>query len=138
MKLSFLCTDCRSWLEKHISVLPLRCHSAYKSADFHYRAGNLKSSLQGIGAAFEMAQMMLESGQVDKNLAAKWLVSTSELLVIVLSDMNRAEDGIYIHQKTSMLLSKYSDEESIQELTSKLERIERHVHDSNSHSRVLH
>jgi len=138
MKLNFLCSDCRSWLIQNPSEIPMRCHSGYKWADVQYRDGELDNALRGIGASFEMSEIMLRSDDFCNSYASDWLVATSEMLVRVLGEMGRIEDSIYIHRKTSVLLSEAGDEIEMKRLLPKLARIARDAHGGKNYLRVVH
>lgn len=106
MKLKFLCSDCLSWLNKNPSVIPQRCHDAYKAAAVQYREGDLDKALQNIGAAFEMSEIMINTNGLTHCYASDWLITTSEVLVRILGEMDRFQDSIDIHQRTVFLLNK--------------------------------
>ena len=138
MKLNFLCSDCRSWLTKNPTEIPKRCLGTYEWAGSQFQAGDLDKALNGIGSAFEMSEIMLESNKICDSFASDWLVATSEELVRVLSELNRLEDSIFIHRKTSVLLAEAGDSNELERLRPKLARIARVVHGSNNYLRVVH
>jgi hypothetical protein len=138
MKLTFLCSDCRRWLTKNPTEIPKRCLGSYEWAGTQFQAGDLDKALNGIGTAFEMSEIMLKSDEICDFVASDWLVATSEELVRVLSELGRLEDSINIHRRTSVLLAEAGDNNQLERLRPKLERIARVAHGSNNYLRVVH
>lgn len=138
MMLNFLCSECRRWLTKNPSQILMRCHSDYKLATAQYRDGELENALRKIGGAFEMSEIMLESGNFSSSYSSNWLVATSELLVRVLSEMGRVEDSINIHSKTSLLLTAAGNEVEMKILLPKLARIAGDAYGSKNYLSVVH
>lgn len=138
MKLNFLCSDCRSWLQQNPSEIPVRCHGGYKWAINRYNTGDLDNALSGVGAVFDMAEIMLGSDNICNSFASDWLVSASEVLVRVLRELDRVEDSIYIHRKTSALLGQVDDDVEMKKIMPKLARIARDAYGSKNYLRVVH
>lgn len=120
MSLTFLCSKCRSWLQQHQPQLPERCEYSYKWGIEKYRSGDFKNALNGIGSAYEMAEMMLKSPNFQNDFACKSLISISEVLIKVLDDLNRIDDTLFIQKKTDALLSHVNKGINYQELNPEL------------------
>ena len=138
MKLTFLCSDCRCWLIRNPSELPTGCSSRYEWAGSKQQAGDLGSALIGIGAAFEMSEIMLGSDEFCNSFASEWLVATSSVLMHVLSDMGSVDDSVYIYHKTVAILSKIGDEVDMKRLMPKLAKSARDARWKDNYARVLH
>lgn len=138
MSLKFLCNKCRTWLQQNSSELPNKCRDSYQWGVQRAKDGDLKNALGGVGSSFEMAEMMLQLEVVSSDYAAKCLVTTSEVLVRILGDLDRHQDGIMIQQKTDMLLSKVIGEIDFERIQPSLARISRSTKGARNYLKVVH
>ena len=138
MSLKFLCNKCRTWLQQNSSELPNKCRDSYQWGVQRAKDGDLKNALGGVGSSFEMAEMMLQLEVISSDYAAKCLVTTSEVLVRILGDLNRHQDGIMIQQKTDMLLSKVIGEIDFERIQPSLARISRSAKGARNYLKVVH
>ena len=138
MSLKFLCNKCRTWLQQNSSELPNKCRDSYQWGVQRAKDGDLKNALGGVGSSFEMAEMMLKLEVVSSDYAAKCLVTTSEVLVRILGDLDRHQDGIMIQQKTNMLLSKVIGEIDFERIQPSLARISRSAKGTRNYLKVVH
>jgi len=138
MSLKFLCNKCRTWLQQNSSELPTKCRDSYQWGVQRAKEGDLENALGGVGSAFEMAEMMLQSKVASSDYAAKCLVTTSEVLVRILGDLGRHQDGVMIQKKTDMLLSNVVGEIDFERIQPSLARISRSAKGARNYLKVVH
>jgi len=138
MKLTFLCSKCRSWFKQNQEEIPERCDATYRWAASQFESGDIESALHSIGTVFEMSELMIKADHFCRSFSSDWLVASSKALIKVLNEMGQFNDSNYIRHKTQKLLNEAKNRAEMTSFESKLSNMVTDITKSESYLRVVH
>jgi len=138
MKETFLCSQCRIWLENNPDQMKKACHNGYRSAIHHYEQGELEDAFRNAGTAFEMAAIMIDSDKFVRSYSTDGVVAICELFVRILNSMDRRNDSIDIQQRAILLVNDKAGHSELKRVMPKLAQIANLLIHSEKHQKVFH